>query len=262
MKKNLFNFFVYTILISWILWLPTVLNAQYQEMPAILLIIGMFAGFVPSIIGLIMLKKEKGIEFRIYLKNKLSFSFSKKWLIAMFIFPLHGVVAFYLTRIIDSNFETVNPISIEMVAIIFVQILVIGGALGEELGWRGYALPKLETIYGWFIGTLLLGILWSFWHLPLFFMTGTVQSNIPLWQFMLQNIVITYFYTWIYNNTRGNLILMILLHGIMNTSAAVFPYWQSNIGRYIGIFLFLIILIIIKIIDRTIYNFNYSTDEF
>lgn len=68
---------------------------------------------------------------------------------------------------------------------------------------------------------------------------------------MLQNTMIAFFYTWIYNKTKGNLILMILLHAILNTSSAVFPYWQSDQGRYIGFALLLLTLFVIKIIDSS-----------
>jgi membrane protease YdiL (CAAX protease family) len=121
------------------------------------------------------------------------------------------------------------------------MILFVGGALGEEIGWRGYALDKLIASHGILVGTLILGLIWSFWHLPLFFIEGTVQSNLPIWQFMLQNTILAFFYTKLYLRTK-NISLMILLHAFMNTASAVFPYWTSDVGRYLGLVLLVIYL--------------------
>ncbi len=245
------KFFILTFVITWLLWLPTVINSQWMDVPSIFLLIGMFASFTPTVIGLIMIKKEKGDQFKHYIVSRVKIGFSVKWLVIMMLFPLQSFLALIIVQKIDANYVVVNPISYIMAPLIFLQILFIGGALGEEFGWRGYAFEKLQNKYGAFMGTLILGLLWSIWHLPLFFMANTVQSNMPIWQFVLQNTTIAFVYTWIYNRTKGNMILMILLHAVLNTSAALFPYWQSDIGRYIGLGSLLIVLICIYIFDKT-----------
>ncbi len=250
MNKHSIKFFSIVLIITWLLWLPTVIHSQWTEVPSFLLLFGMFASFTPSITGLIMLKKEKGSDFKSYFKTKFNFKFNKIWLLILLIFPLQGGLTLFMTRLADPDFVVQNPIPLAMFPLVFLQILFIGGALGEEFGWRGFVYDKLEAKHGIFLGTLILGLIWSLWHLPLFFMTGTVQSNLPIWQFMIQNTVLAYFYTWIYRKTDGNILLMILLHAVMNTSAAMFPYWQSNTGRYIGLALMLIMLAVIGLVDR------------
>jgi membrane protease YdiL (CAAX protease family) len=97
----------------------------------------------------------------------------------------------------------------------FVASLLIGGPLGEEPGWRGFALPRLQRLQGPLVGSLLLGILWAFWHLPYFWMPewGTPKSNILdiVW-FALAAIALTVIYTWVFNNTKGSLLIVILAH--------------------------------------------------
>lgn len=243
-----YKFFTYTFLFSWILWLPTVIHSQFRQVPSLLLLLGMFAGFAPSLVALFLIAKET--DLKVYLKEKLTFSFDKKYLLYYFIFPMHGFVTLKLLQILDKSFVVKDPIPFMLTPLIFLQILFLGGGLGEEFGWRGYAQDKLQNKYGIVYATLILGLLWSIWHLPLFYMTNTVQSHIPLWQFLVQNTLLAYFYTWLYNKTNGNMILMILLHGIMNTSAAVFPYWQSDMGRYLGLFLLVIIHMMINVGDK------------
>ena len=97
----------------------------------------------------------------------------------------------------------------------FVVSLLIGGPLGEEPGWRGFALPRLQRLQGPLVGSLFLGILWAFWHLPYFWMPewGTPKSSIVdiVW-FVLAAIALTVIYTWDFNNTKGSLLIVILVH--------------------------------------------------
>ncbi len=235
--KELRIFFVITFFITWALWLPSVLKALGISVPIGFLIISMMASFTPSIVGLILHRRFLGTElFKIDMRERLTFYFKKRWLIGILIlFFGTSTVSYFLMRLFVRNFVPVNTMPWYMAPLVFIQILLIGGALGEEFGWRGFVLPRLLKITRPMYASLILGVLWSIWHLPLFFMEGTVQSNMPIWQFMIQNIVIAYFYTWLYKRTSGNLWMMIYLHAIANTASALVPYWQNDIGRYIGL---------------------------
>lgn len=235
-NKELMTYFLMTIIITWILWIPSILNSKEIEVPLFLLIISMMASFTPSIMGLILNRRYLGVDsFKKDMRKRLDFKFSKIWLIKIpvFFITLAGV-SYKLTFLFVKDFNPVNTISWMMTPLLFIQILFIGGALGEEIGWRGFAYPRMYKIISPLLATLILGGLWSLWHLPLFFMEGTVQSNMPIWQFMLQNTLLAFFYTWLYHKTRGNLWLMIYLHAVANTTAVFFPYWQHNTGRLIG----------------------------
>ena len=76
------------------------------------------------------------------------------------------------------------------------------GPLGEEPGWRGYALPRLEVALGPVRGSLFLALLWAGWHLPLFWIPGTAQSHLPLALFLVRTVGLSVISTWIYNGTR------------------------------------------------------------
>ncbi len=102
-----------------------------------------------------------------------------------------------------------------------------GGPFGEEPGWRGFALPRLQQRFGPLMGTLILGVLWAVWHLPLFVFVpgydGTTSSfSGILFAFIGFIIVVVGFaiiFTWVFNNARGSLLLVILLHTSINTSS-------------------------------------------
>jgi CAAX protease family protein len=110
--------------------------------------------------------------------------------------------------------------------IVYLLTLVFGGPLGEEGGWRGFALPRMEQRSGPLLGTLLLGVLWGLWHLPLFLLvpgyngagTGFIGILIPFVAFVIMVIAYSVVFTWVFNNTCGSILLAILLHASINTA--------------------------------------------
>jgi membrane protease YdiL (CAAX protease family) len=111
---------------------------------------------------------------------------------------------------------------------LFFQQTLIGSSMGEEIGWRGYALPRLQTIQGNLRGSILLGILWGIWHLPLWMTKGNaMQGKILLWP-LLELIATSVLFTWVYNNTKGSLLLALLFH----TSIAMTSLFLSSLETY------------------------------
>jgi membrane protease YdiL (CAAX protease family) len=100
-------------------------------------------------------------------------------------------------------------------AVSFVVAFVIGGPLGEEPGWRGFALPRLQQLCGPLVGTLVLGPLHVLWHLPYFFIPewGTPRDTIlEVSCYVLSGVALTFVYTWLLNRTKGSVLLAILAH--------------------------------------------------
>jgi membrane protease YdiL (CAAX protease family) len=159
-----------------------------------------------------------------------------------------------LTAVVLSLLETETPEwtapTLVTALITGVTILFIGGGL-EEFGWRGYALDRMQTGRNAVLASLVLGLFWGLWHIPLFFMEGTTQAEagIPVWEFVIQIMVLSVLFTWLYNNTGGSLLVAILFHTIGNTTGALLPpYFASEIGRWIYFGLLLITAIIVILI--------------
>jgi uncharacterized protein len=104
----------------------------------------------------------------------------------------------------------------------FVLVLIAGGPLGEEFGWRGYALPAMQEYMSWRSASLLLGTIWGIWHLPLVFVTGSSQSNIQFMAFFVLIISSSVFYTWLYNRSRGSVLPVLALHTASNSWPGLF----------------------------------------
>lgn len=114
---------------------------------------------------------------------------------------------------------TFAPISAIIIAAGYVTLT--RGPLREEIGWRGFALPRLQHLYSPLVGTLILGIIWTFWHLPLHLngtYTGGMDGFIDRFYY---NIGITFLITWIYNHSKGSLLLTTILHGAFNVTDTV-----------------------------------------
>ena len=97
---------------------------------------------------------------------------------------------------------------------LFVYIFFLGGPLGEEPGWRGFALPRLQRRCGPLVGSLILGPSWAFWHLPLFWIPAW---NLPptvlnIVMFVIAATAFTVVMTWMFNNTKGSLFIALLVH--------------------------------------------------
>ena len=102
----------------------------------------------------------------------------------------------------------------------FVSTFILGGPLGEEPGWRGFALPRLQPLHGPLVGSIILGILWALWHLPLFWSGVWTPPTIPnIVMFILMITALTIIMTWVFNNAKGSLLITMLMHASFNTFA-------------------------------------------
>jgi len=117
--------------------------------------------------------------------------------------------------------------------LILILLFLVLLSTGEELGWRGYAMPRLQARYGSMGASLILGLLWGFWHLPLFWIPGSVQYGLPVPGYILATIGYTIIYTCIYNGSKGSVLLPSLYHAGSNLTLlywdAIFPATISNL---------------------------------
>jgi uncharacterized protein len=120
---------------------------------------------------------------------------------------------------------------------------------GEEMGWRGYVLPRLQAKYNALTASLILGVIWSVWHLPKFFGTGTSGGRSFFW-FTVFSMAAAVLYTWLYNNSRGSLLLATLFHATNNTAGMFLPVSFAVTGGIIpnlAIVLYIIAAIVVTI---------------
>jgi membrane protease YdiL (CAAX protease family) len=101
-------------------------------------------------------------------------------------------------------------------------ILVGGGGL-EEPGWRGFALPHLQKRFGPLRSSLILGVIWTFWHWPLFWLDPSMGGPFGVFFYMLTVVPLTFLFTAVFNRTAGSLPIAILLHTSINVAPIFLP---------------------------------------
>ena len=95
--------------------------------------------------------------------------------------------------------------------------IILTASFAEELGWRGFALPRLQQRYGPILGTVILGTLHGLWHLPAFFTFILGPFSFPGYAgFLISAIALTFLFTWIFNHTKGSVLLATLTHACSN----------------------------------------------
>lgn len=102
-------------------------------------------------------------------------------------------------------------------AVVFILVA------GEEIGWRGFALPRLVPRFGAWGASLILGVVWAAWHVPLFFMPGMPQFGMPIPAFMIYTVALSVVLTYLAQRTQGSVLVATLFHGAVNTFGWVNP---------------------------------------
>ena len=99
---------------------------------------------------------------------------------------------------------------------LFLLILTLTDGLGEELAWRGFALPRLLTRYNALVASLVLGVIWALWHLPLVWTEGNAMYQQPVWLLLVDITAKSVLFTWVFLHTRGSVLIAMLFHGATN----------------------------------------------
>jgi len=155
----------------------------------------------------------------------------RKWyLVAILLMPTLRFIAIPLTTWltgIPADFShpmirDMVPLDLPLLSMVIPWILFEVFTNGEEMGWRGYVLPRLQAKYSALTSSLIVGVIWSVWHLPKFFETGSSEGRSFFW-FTVFTVSVAVLYTWLYNNTRGSLLLVTLFHASGNTFGIFLP---------------------------------------
>ena len=221
-QHPLITFFCLAYAISWVLGVPA---AIYPGWPGVLSFLTVFGPAVAAIIVAGLVEGEDGV--RQLLSPLKKWRVGIHWYMIVLLGPSAMMISsVYLYRLITKESGILESVRISSIlgshfvglSIIFIyQFFFIWG---EEIGWRGYALPRLQTRYHPILASVILGIIWGLWHLPSFWIEGSVHQSMSLPFFVLASVGYSILYTWIYNGSRGSLLLMCMLHAANNTTVS------------------------------------------
>lgn len=241
-KHPISIFFIVTYTISWAIWIPLISLGDSQFR-----MLGTFGPIISVLILTMSLEGKLGVK-RLFRKFVM---WQESYFWYLFSFLSTGVVVYIsigIYRLIGGQKLQFNDLSQwYLIIIIFLYVLFLS-VLGEEAGWRGFVLPRLQQCYSALTSSLIIGILWALWHLPLFFIKGDFHESIPIMLFVIQGVVLSIVYTWIYNNTNGSLLFVHLFHAASNVTLGILPVLPMNTGGDIRpLWITVIILIIVAV---------------
>jgi membrane protease YdiL (CAAX protease family) len=240
-------FFVLTYAFTWLAWLPMVFTGQEN---GLLLIVGTFG---PTLVALLLTGIETGrAGLRDLLRRLLAWRVGALWYVFSFLMPPAVVLAALgIHALLGGEIPPFNdPGQLYLVIPVFLYVLFLS-VLGEEIGWRGYALPRLQARGNALVASLVVGLVWGLWHLPTFFTPGNFHKEIPLSLFVLQDVALAIVLTWMYNGTGGSLVNVHLFHAATNTTLGVLPILPMDTGGElrplwiaVGLLWFIVLLIV------------------
>ncbi|MDH4364373.1 MAG: CPBP family intramembrane metalloprotease [Acidimicrobiia bacterium] len=142
-----------------------------------------------------------------------------RWLlVALMMFPVMWAVAGLSVMAVGGDSSAVRMGSIGAFTVALIGESLFSG-IGEEVGFRGYLLPRLQSRWTALQASVILGLIWGVWHLPLSVFPGQPQEGQAIWWMLCWQIVVAVFFTWIYNVTGGSLLAVVLLHGSANAAS-------------------------------------------
>jgi uncharacterized protein len=250
-------YFILAVGLTWLFLLPAIPLSR-QNADSLVLVLRILAGAVPALVAIALLNLKHTSHDRLeYWRNLVDIRrLPPIWLAtSLLVVPLLAFLSVLIVSLLgepglqlDAAAHLIDqPLSI----ISFVLFILVFGPLPEELGWRGYALPRLLVRWNALQASLVLGFIWALWHLPLFFIVDTYQHGLgvftaPFWLFNLSLIVTSVLYTWIFNNTSGSTLSAILFHFSQNFTGELLDL--SIRAEFVNFFLTFALVILVLIL--------------
>jgi len=209
------TFFALSVGAAWALWLPLVV--LQDRMPARTgFVLALLGSLMPSTVAVLLVARLHGRhEVRRLLRRLLMGRVGIGWYVAIVALAGLAVFAVWVSTLLGAPAPVVI-VTIPGLVISFLFSIFPGSAVGEELGWRGFALPRLQARRSALAASLVVGAVWGTYHFPLFLLGAPNRPFALFLPFALSCVIMSVFYTWMYNGTGGSLLIAVLLHATTN----------------------------------------------
>lgn len=248
LKRPLLSFFIFSYVLFFMFFTLIGIAMLFGAPESLIHILQIISSWSPTFAILILLKRIfPGIRMWDYIKGQFTSRVKASVLSTIVLLQVIIVAATVFLLSITNDTLALSFTSLGILVTSFLNTLVFG-PMGEELGWRGYALNELQKKYSPLRSALILGVVWGFWHTPLWFASGFIGVDLIKYivLFMIGivsfSIILTLFY-----NLNKNLLIPILMHLLFNFSLVVIKgdlldvlvYFMLG---YFGVALLLIVL--------------------
>ena len=225
MKKYKYRpvlFFVLAYLFTWMFWIPAIFVPE--NIGIILMLIGLIA---PAVISTIFVLASDSEALKQDLKNKVFGFYKVKWqnvILAIIVFAAIIVASILLSLLFGQSIEQfafTEDFSFTGVGIAGAFITILVASIIEEVGWKGYCEDSIGDYMNWFWESMIFGVLWSLWHLPLLFIPGTYQAGLmvnPLYvvNFFISGVPMGFIITWVYLVSDRSILACMIFHLFVN----------------------------------------------
>jgi membrane protease YdiL (CAAX protease family) len=225
MKKYKYRpvlFFVLAYLFTWMFWIPAVFVPE--NIGIIFMLIGLIA---PAVISTIFVLASDSEALKQDLKNKIFGFYKVKWqnvILAIIVFAMIIVASILLSLLFGQSIEQfafTEDFSFTGVGIAGAFITILVASIIEEVGWKGYCEDSIGDYMNWFWESMIFGVLWSLWHLPLLFIPGTYQAGLmvnPLYvaNFFISGVPMGFIITWVYLVSDRSILACMVFHLFVN----------------------------------------------
>jgi len=194
--------------------------------------------FTPSLVALVMTAASKGRKgmYDLFVRQTVK-KIDAKWLF-LSLLGIPALAGFAVLTPLNWDFSAFELRSTQLMPQLLVILLI---AVGEEYGWRGFLLPRLLKRFNLFESSVILGLIWGFWHFPAYLIGTGVPEQMSFLVFLIWVVLGTLFISWIYYNT-GSVLTSILAHMAANAAFNYLPLLPEATGSMSTFWIFLIYL--------------------
>ncbi|WP_445245048.1 CPBP family intramembrane glutamic endopeptidase [Microcoleus sp. OTE_8_concoct_300] len=258
-NKSPLKFFLLVLLLSIPFWILGAMAGDLTKILPIKLPISALTTFCPLLAATILVYKQREMQ-GVKELLKLSFDFkkikNKKWYIPIvFVMPVIAVLSYWYMKMTGATLpEPQTPL---LFAFISFFIFLIA-AIGEEVGWSGYAIDPMQNKWGALKASIILGLVWAIWHI----IPYSQAHHTPIWIVWqcISTVFLRVIIVWIYNNTVKSVFATILFHAMINVSTFMFPNYGSHYNPFVGA-IFIIMTVVIVVFfwgTKTLARYRYT----
>jgi len=256
------RFYLIVLVFTWMFWFAAAVIARNPNSADITLVLMLLGLLVPSVTAICFVAFSKSPALKRDTKNKLVAAFRIK--------PFNLVLAtlvFFGVIVASIGVSTLFGQSIDQFSFVAGFSFSIGGvptlltlvltALLEELGWRSYAGDSIAAYCSWFKESVIFGLLWSFWHVPLFFIPDTYQYNIlqesPWYManFLLSALPMVFVITWVYVKNNRSILACVIFHFFVNLLQEEIA--MTQVTKCVETFVLLAVVIVLVMVEKELF---------
>jgi uncharacterized protein len=234
-KRPLISFFFLAYVLSWVIWVPLIfIKGLDPDLTMLIMLIGVLgpAGAAIIVSGVTGTRKS-------FWRRTFRWKVGIVWHVAALGIPLLVLaIVLIINRFLgipagdNGAIQTIEAGPWYTYPLVLLLMIFAGGGL-EEPGWRGFAQERMLSRFSPLTASIILGIIWTFWHAPLFFVPGSSQQGMQIGWYTGSVIGISITLTWLFIKSRGSAFLAIIFHGGINAINSWIPSFRIEIGNFV-----------------------------